>query len=147
MLNCVTTACETGGLALQSTGARCTEAGQATCMVRARRSCAAEALRVLSARSCCAGANVGTTVAAPSGVGSKSVCVPFFDTRMQRSTCKRCWCTHQQLEAPSSMCRQFARAKSNLPKQCSLQGCLGAQTCIRQPVSTYLSDSFRAVKK
>ena len=62
-------------------------ARQATCIVRARRSCAAEALRVLSARSCCAGANVGTTVAAPSGVGSRSVCVPFFDTRMQRSTC------------------------------------------------------------
>ena len=60
---------------------------QATCTVRARRSCAAEALRVFMARSCCAGAKVGTTVAAPSGLGSSSVCVPFLDTRMHRSTC------------------------------------------------------------
>ena len=39
------------------------------------------------ARSCCAGAKVGTTVAAPSGLGSSSVCVPFLDTRIHRSTC------------------------------------------------------------
>jgi hypothetical protein len=64
-------------------------AGQATCTVRARRSCAAEALRVFRARSCCAGANVGTTVAALFGVGSSSVWIPFFDTRMHRSTCRQ----------------------------------------------------------
>ena len=64
-------------------------AGQATCTVRARRSCAAEALRVLSARSCCAGANVGTTVDALFGVGSSSVWTPFFDTRTHRSTCRQ----------------------------------------------------------
>ena len=56
--------------------------------MRARRSCAAEALRVFMARSCCAGAKVGTTVAAPSGLGSSSVCVPFLDTKMHRSTCR-----------------------------------------------------------
>ena len=57
------------------------------CMVRCRRSMAEAVARVCIARSCCAGEKVGTTAAAPSGVGSSSVTAPLRATRLHRSTC------------------------------------------------------------
>lgn len=50
-------------------------------MVRWRRSTEDVAARVLSVRSNCAGVNVGTTVAAPSGPGSSGLTAPLLLTR------------------------------------------------------------------
>jgi len=52
-----------------------------TFMVRWRRSTEDVAARVLSVRSNCAGVNVGTTVAAPSGPGSSGLTAPLLLTR------------------------------------------------------------------
>ena len=56
-------------------------------MVRCRRSMEEAAARVFMARSYCAGVKVGTTAAAPSGLGSKSVSTPLLDTSAHFSTC------------------------------------------------------------
>ena len=58
-----------------------------TVMVRCRRSMEEAAARVFMARSNCAGVKVGTTAAAPSGLGSKSVSTPLLDTSVHLSTC------------------------------------------------------------
>lgn len=56
-------------------------------MVRCRRSMLEAAARVFMPRSYCAGVNVGTTAAAPSGLGSKSVSTPLLETSVHFSTC------------------------------------------------------------
>ena len=84
------------------------------CTLRCRRSGAEAAPRVCSARSIRVGANVGTTLVAPSRLAARSTLAPFAPTTQQRSTCARPH-TRSHISCGQTDCHNRARPRSCPP--------------------------------